>query len=506
MSLLGIDVGTTGCKVAAFSVDGKLLSSAYREYDLRRDRPGHAELDVPEVWSRIGDCIGEATAQLPPSDASEAISVASLGEAMVPVDRDRNVLGRSILNVDARGNEYLPQLRASMSDAELFSLNGNPWGEQYGATKLMWLRERQPELYDRTDWFLHWGSFVAFMLGAEPRVDYSLANRSLLFDLNQGSWSPRLLELCGLDQSKLPATVPSGTVIGSVSRAAAAAYGLPAGIPIVSGAHDQCANATGCGAIHDRTALYGMGTFPTIAPVYSTPRPPEAMLALGLNTEHHAAPGLFLSFIFHMGGSIVKWYRDLLSAGSTEEGRGTYSELFAGLTDRPSGLLLLPHFVPMGPPDFVSDQSGLIVGLTTETNRSSILQAIVEGNAFALNLVFDRLSEAGIEPESIRVVGGGSRSNAAVQINANIFGKPLTRPDVVEAGALGAAILAGTAIGRYGSIAEAVDTMIRPGRTFEPHPQKVEQYREAFELYKETRGQMGDLLRRWTAFAVGVSQ
>ena len=297
---------------------------------------------------------------------------------MVPVNRNRAVLGRSLLNIDSRGNEYLLRPRESMSDAELFTLNGNSWGEPYGATKLMWLNDHDPELYERTDWFLHWGSFVSFMLGTEPRVDYSLANRTLFFDLNRNGWSPELIKLCGLDQARIPETVPSGTVIGSVSKDAAKAHGVPAGTSIVSGAHDQCANATGCGAIYDGTALCGMGAFPTIAPVYSMPRPPEAMLALGLNTEHHAAPGLFVSFIFHMGGSFVKWYRDLPSGPSGGEGRASYDELFAGLTE-----------------------------------RSSVLQAIVEGNACALDLVFDRLPEAEIEPESTRA----KRSHTARRSN-----------------------------------------------------------------------------------------
>lgn len=508
MSLLGIDVGTTGCKVVAFSLSGETLASAYREYPIHRPARGRAELESKAVWQAIGDAVRETAATLPGSNPPTAVAASSLGEAVVPVRSDRTILGPSIMNIDERGNDYLPALRRSLADEELHRLNGNTWGKQFGATKLMWLKKNDAALYEATDYFLHWGNFVGFMLGADPFVDYSLANRSLLFDLQTCDWSETLVSLCGLDREKLPPTVPSGTVVGSVSSQASDSLGLPAGIPIVSGAHDQCANATGCGAILDRTAMYGMGTFPTIAPVYAQPGSTESMIELGLNTEHHAVAGLFASFIFHMGGSIVTWFRDLLSraAGSDllagSAGSQILDSLFAGLRNTPSGLLLLPHFVPMGPPDWIADQCGLMLGMNVETTACDILQAVVEGNAFALNMAYSRLHEAAIAPESVRVVGGGSRSDRAVQINADILGTPLLRPNVVEAGALGSALLAGSATGSFASLAEAAEATIRIERTFEPDRENERRYREVFARYREIRSAMGEPLREWQKLVV----
>jgi len=238
MSLLGIDVGTTGCKAAVFSKAGHLIASAYEEYDIQRPEPGRAELDSLQVWEQIKRTIGKAVSGAA-GDPVEALAVSSLGEAVVPVTHDRQVLGPSILNFDVRGAEYLDRMRSILPDELLYRINGNTLGNHYGLTKLLWIKEHQPELYRRADKFLLWESFVSFMLGAEPVVDYSLANRTLLFDVDRETWSDELLELVGLERAKLPGTAPSGTVIGTVSRRVADELGLPANVAIVTGAHDQ---------------------------------------------------------------------------------------------------------------------------------------------------------------------------------------------------------------------------------------------------------------------------
>ena len=215
MSLLGIDVGTTGCKAALFSTDGVVLSSAYEEYDIQRPQPGWAELDAVEVWGKVERTIARVVSASA-ADPVTALSVSSLGEAMVPVTRDRRILGPSVLNFDVRGEEYLECLGAALPGERLYEINGNAFGNHYTLTKLRWIKEHQPELYASAFKFLPWGSFILFMLGAEPAVDYALANRTLLFDLNQETWSDELLAWAALDRDKLPDTVPSSSSSGDV--------------------------------------------------------------------------------------------------------------------------------------------------------------------------------------------------------------------------------------------------------------------------------------------------
>jgi xylulokinase len=498
MNLLGIDVGTTGCKVALFSLNGEILASAYQEYDAQSPQPGWAELDASAVWEDVRAAIRSVMAARPGAEVA-ALSVSSLGEAVVPVSAERQVLGPSLLNFDSRGEEFISGLAALLPDEKLYAINGNTLGNHYSITKIKWIQTHQPELYARAYKFLHWGAFVAFMLGADPCVDFSLANRALLFDLRQGDWSDELLKTFSLDREKLPVTVPSGTVIGAVSAHIAAELGLPPGVRIVSGAHDQCANAVGCGVVDAGSAVYGMGTYHCITPVFTTPPEPQAMIARGLSTEHHAIPGRYVCFIYNQGGALVKWYRDTFAAvehhQAEAEGRSIYPALFAEIPSEPSSVLVLPHFAPTGPPRFIADSAGLMAGMRLGTRRGEVLKGIIEGVAFYLKELVDSLPATGIKIENYRAVGGGSRSDAWVQTCADIFGQSFTRPVITEAGALGAAIIAGVGSGIFESYAQGVGAMVKLERTFEPDLRQHARYQARYQYYQRLGPLMGDYLR-----------
>jgi xylulokinase len=498
MSLLGIDAGTTGCKAVVFSMDGRQIASAYREYDLQRPSPGWAELDAVEVWGKIKETIRQVAAQTN-SDPVSALSVSSMGEAMVPVSRERQILGPAINpNFDLRGEEYLDALGRALDNERLYRTNGNTLGNPYSLTRLKWIQEHQPELYQKTFRFLLWGGLILFMLGAEPCTDYSLANRTLLFDIDHEDWSDELLAWAELDRGKLPRTVPSGTVVGRMPQQVTADLGLPPGVFLVAGAHDQCANAVGCGVIEPEQAVYGMGTFFCITPVFGRRQAPEAMIARGLSTEHHAVPGLYVTFVYNQGGALLKWFRDTFAAVEHRQaqasGRDVYADLIAEMPSCPSSVLSLPHFAPTGPPDFVSDSSGVLAGLRLDTTRGDILKGLLEGVTFYLKTCVDELPETGIQITDFRAVGGGSKSDAWIQLSADIFGLPFVRPQVTEAGALGAAIIAGVGSGAFNSYHSGVEAMVRPERTFAPEPLRHRQYQARFEKYHALWPLMRDYL------------
>lgn len=498
MSLLGIDVGTTGCKAAVFSLEGELLASAYQEYDFRAPQPGWAELDAPVIWDTITHTVRDAIHRSS-GDPIRALAVASMGEAVVPVTADRQILGPSIMNFDVRGQEYVDDLGAALDNTRLYRINGNTFGNHYSLTKLKWIKDCQSDLYARSYKFLHWSSFVAFMLGAEPVLDYSLANRSLLFDLERGAWSDELLAWAGLDREKLPDTMPSGQVIATVSRQAADMLGLPAGVAIVTGAHDQCATAVGCGVIQPGSAVFGMGTFLCITPVFRERRVPAMMIERGLNTEHHAIPGQYVSFIYNQGGSHVKWFRDTFAAAEAREAAARsasiYPALFAEIPEDMSSVIVLPHFTVTGPPAFIADSCGVIAGLHLDTSRGDILKGIIEGNCFALKEVVDTLPPTGISITDYRATGGGSRSDAWVQTCADIMGTPLVRPSITEAGTLGAAIIAGVGCGAFSSYSDGVQAMVRPDRSFEPDRHRHARYAGRYESFKQLWPLLQDYLR-----------
>lgn len=499
MSFLGIDVGTSGCKAAVFSENGEQRSLAYEEYDYQHPQPGWAELDTYAVWTQVKRTIRKAVAEAG-GDEVRGLCVSSMGEAVVPVSASREILGPSLLSFDARGDDYLPDLGSRMTASRLYQVNGNTLGSPYSLTKLIWLKRRRPELYRRTHAFLHWGAFVAFMLGADPCVDYSLANRTLLFDIEKGGWSGELLDWAGLDREKLPATVPSGQAIGALSRTGAEELGLPAGTAIISGGHDQCCNALGCGVIAPGSAMYGMGSYLCAVPVFSRRPDAERMIECRLNTEHHAAPGQFVSFIYNQGGVLVKWFRDAFARAEAQRalqsGQSLYPALFAEIPAEPTNLLILPHFTTTGPPRFITDSSGVIAGLKLETTRGEILKGILEATTFYLRDCFESLPRVGIAINECTAAGGGSQSPAWVQLSADILGIPFVRLQVHEAGALGAAILAGVGAGHFSTVQEGVSAMVHRKDRFDPDPARQRLYQERFEKYRTFAASMENLLRR----------
>jgi xylulokinase len=497
MNLLGIDVGTTGCKVAIFSSDGKQIALAYREYNICLTKSGYAELESALVWKKIQESMQEVMSSSKGLPIS-ALSVSSLAESFVPVTKERKILGNSTLNFDTRGDEFLPLLRKTITDDQIYQKNGNCLGNQYSLTKLMWIKKYQPELYTDTYKFLLWGAFVSFMLGSEPMVDFSLANRTLLFDIHRQDWSDDLLRITGLDREKLPVVVPTGTVIGHVSHEVSQTLNLPEGISIISGAHDQCANAVGCGVIDSGHAVYGMGTYHCITPVFSSPRENNLMIDRGLNTEHHAVPGKYVCFIYNQGGSLVKWYRDTFAvneqADYSKRGETVYPALLSEISQKPSDILVLPHFTQTGSPRFITDSAGVIVGLHLNTTRGEILKGIIEGISFYLREVLDTLPDTGITIHDFRVVGGGSKSDIWIQTCADIFGLPFYRPVITEAGALGAAIIAGVGAEIFSNFENATDAMVKIEKEFLPNKYIHNLYEERYQNYHLLWPLMADYL------------
>jgi xylulokinase len=491
MSLLGIDVGTSGCKSVIFSVDehapGCILSTGYQEYNIQRSHPGWAELDALQVWEKVKTTIRQAVTDTTISiEPIQAVCVSSLGEAFVPVTADRHILGPSLLNFDERGTEFLPSLQEKLRAETSYQLNGNTPGNHYSLTKLLWIKKHQPELYDRTKWFLHWSGFVSFMLGAQPFVDYSLANRTLLFDLQSKAWSEEIIQSFDLEPQKLPPTTRSGTEIGNISQEIALELGIPAGIPIVSGGHDQCCNGVGVGVIESGQAMYGMGTYICMMPVFENRPASGMMIAQGLNTEDHVVPNQFVSFIYNQGGVLFKWFRDTFASldHRLSNDKEIYTSLLEELSDGPGQVMVLPHFTATGPPHFVSNTSGVITGLHLETTRSDILKGILEGTTFYMRECLESLPPE-ITIKDFRAAGGGSKSAKWLQICADILGYPFYQPEVNEAGTLGAAILAGVGSGLFHSIKEGCDVMVRMRGLIEPRIHTQVLYEPLFEKYRK---------------------
>ena len=488
MSLLGIDIGTTSCKAAVFSDNGSLSAIAYREYQKNPLPAGHAELNSQKVLEDIWDSIAEVAGNSM-KDPIIALSISSVGEAMTPVTADRKVIGNSILCSDTRGAEYMHRLSGQISQKQFYQINPNILGPNYSLPKLLWIRKNQPDLYNRAYKFLLWADLVTFMLGGDPVTSYSLANRTLLFDIRQEDWSEELLGLTGIERQKLPLTAASGTIAGTVCEEMAERLNLPKGVKIVVGGHDQCCNALGAGVFEQGKTVCGMGTFDCITPIYNS-IPEDSLLFIenGLNVEHHVIPGHYASFLYNQSGSLVKWFRDTFASAdkiALEKGKDIYDVLMAEIPEGATELCVLPHFEMTGPPKFISDSCGVIVGLKTTTTRGEILKAIMESTTFYFVEVLKMLKNMGIEISEFTATGGGAKSDAWLQIKADILGIPFKRLKQTECGLVGAAVIAGLATDIWSSPTQAISNFVQPEVVFEPDKVLSISYQQKYELYKE---------------------
>ncbi len=489
MSLMGVDIGTSGCKSAVFTVDGQMLADAYEEYNIISEKPDYFELNSVEVWNKVKRTIKNAAAKTN-SDPIEAISVSSLGEAVVPVTKQREILYNSILGIDSRGEEFIQTLLSKISADDVYTINGNIPNVYYTMPKISWLKKYKPEIYEKADYFLLWADFVCFMLGTKPVTSYSLANRTLLLDVNKFDWSHNLFDLMDLDETKFAPTIQSGIQIGKISKEISDELFLPDDVSIISGGHDQCCAALGSGVVDINLAMYGMGTYICVVAVFPFAPDFQNIRLSNLNIEHHVVPDMFVTFLYNLtGGSLIKWYRDTFTNDvpehSNEKGKLTYEILFKEIPEKINDIIVIPRFGPTGPPDFFSNPAGCISNLSLEHSRGDILKAMLEGITFYFKANLPILEKLGTKIDSLIATGGGALSDKWLQITSDILNKPIVKNKISEAGALGAALLGGVGNKSFISIQDGIKKMVHKDLIFYPNAERVNIYEKKFELYNK---------------------
>lgn len=499
MSLLGLDIGITGCKAVAFSLDGVALAQAYREYPLYQPRPGWMELDPAEVWGAVCEVIGRVTAATA-NDPVTALSVATHGESVLPVDAAGRPLGRFITALDTRAAEQARWWQEQVGRARLFQITGLPLHPMYTVNKLMWLRQHQPETYRAARRFLCMQDFVFHQLGLPPTLDYSLAARTMALDVGRLAWSEEIVELARLDVGRFSQLLPSGSVVGEVPAAAAELLGLRPHVVAVTGGHDQPAGALGCGAVAAGVAMDSTGTVECVG--VASPRLvlDDALLRSNLPVSPHTAAGMTIVFGYSTtGGALLRWYRDTFGSTELEQARASsrdvYDLILQQASPGPSPVLILPHFVGSGTPWMDAASKGAILGLDLSTTRGQIVKAMLDSVSYEIKLSLDAMEAAGIAVEEMRAFGGGARSPLWLQVKADVYGKPVRAMDVAEAPCLGVAILAGAATGVFASVPEGLSRMVRATDTYHPDPAMVERYQERYALYQQVYPTLAPLNR-----------
>jgi xylulokinase len=502
MSVLGIDIGTSGCKASVVDADGRIVGQDYKEYSLVSPGAGLQEIEPELVWRSTKEVIARAVRRADDhrGEGVRAISVSSFGETVVPLARDGSVLRNAFLYIDGRGSEEAEFLRRRIGGARIQAITGVPIHSMYSLSKILWLKRNEPDIYERTWKFLLFSDYTLFRLGARPCTDYSLAARTQAFDVVAKSWSAEMLDGAGVDADKFGEPVQAGTVIGKLKKELAGELGIPADALLVAGGHDQPCAALGAGVIGPGVAVDGLGSTECITPAFDHPVINDATARSGFACVPHVVAGLYVTYAFTFTcGSVLKWYRDRLSGDRRGEAEARGIDVFDLLVEeaaaRESPLLLLPHFAGAATPYMDAGSVGAIVGLTIDTTGRDIARAILEGVTYEIMVNMERLEAAGIAVDELRAVGGLSKSAAFLQLKADMMGRSIIALDVGEAGTLGVAILAGVASGMFPSLGGAVSSLVRKKRQFEPDLGAHARYLERFEAYKRMYPAVKSILR-----------
>lgn len=493
-ALAGLDIGTTGCKITVFRADGTLLGEAYREYPPCRI-PG--EIDPRTIRDSVFEVLKEVSSVC---EELTAIGITSFGETAVLLDDHDEPVDNAILYTDGKGVEQCRRLESEFGGKKIASITGLKPNAMYTLPKLMWIRENAPEKWARVRKIFLIQDYITYILTGLDNIAYSLAARTMAFDINRLEFSSELLQQAGIDKDLFARPIPTGSVAGVVNSRLALQLGLPLGISIIAVGHDQIAAAVGTGVLEPGMAVDGTGTVECITPVYTgLPKNPEVMYNNHLAIVPFVTEGCFVSYAFSFcGGALLKWYRDTIGKEIADklkkEGGNPYTYFDSLVRDEPSGLLVLPHFSGAATPYMNNHAKGAILGLTTSTSTTDIYKALMEGVTYEMRLNLECLADAGIEIKELRATGGGASSEKWLQIKADILGIPVTTMGVAQSGTLGSIILAGLTCRLYYSKEEACSKFLRTGKTFYPRKEKSLQYEALYQRYKKLYHVVGEVL------------
>ncbi len=402
----------------------------------------------------------------------------------VMLDESGHVVRPALIWCDVRTGRQCQELAEKVGAERLIQLTCNRALTNFTLTKLMWVRENEPDNWKRVRSVMLPKDYVRFQLTGERATDMADASGTLLLDVAHRRWSQEMLEAGEIDRNLLPALYESPDVCGKVSATAATATGLKAGTPVVAGAGDQAAGATGMGIVVPGAVSVTIGTSGVVFAATDAP----ALDRQGrLHTFCHAIPGRWhVMGVTQAAGLSLRWFRDQFGAGK-DDGRDPYERLTDEAATAPSGcngLLWTPYLMGERTPHLDPDARGALVGLTASHTRAHVIRAILEGVAFSLCDSFSIFAEMGVPVNNVRLGGGGARSALWRQIQADVYGREVETVEAEEGAAYGAALLAGVGAGIWPSVDAACAAVVRVAKRDRPNADAVATLNKNYAAYR----------------------
>jgi xylulokinase len=490
--VIGCDVGSQGTNAALYAADGTLAASAYRGYDVSYPRPGWAEQD-PAEWTRaVESAVGAIVAQAPAgSSAIKGISFGSQLDGIVICDAAGDPLRPAMIWMDRRAEAQAARVSQQMSPLEFYRCVGANLDSSHAVFKALWVRDEEPDLFEKATHLMPPGSFVLRTVCGELAVDYSNASSLALLDPRTRGWSRPVVEATGVDPAMLPELAPGTQAVGKVTVAFAEATGLRPDTIVAVGCGDEMAATLGAGVYAPGEVCDVVGTAEPVCAASSEPREDPTML---VECHPHADPDAWLleNPGFVSGGNL-RWWRDHFGPDErAAEARGEgdaydlLSDAAAEVPPGAEGLVFLPCMQGAMAPEWNGAARGVVYGLTLAHTRAHLTRAVLEGSAFALRDILEAMMAAGLQVRRLTIVGGGAKGALWRQIKADVTGLPVRVPRSVETTSTGAAILAAVGSGVHHSVEEAVRAFVAyEPEEVQPDPERGLAYEAAYRRYRE---------------------
>ena len=495
MHLIGIDVGTGGSRAVLIDAAGRIVASATVEHKpFVSLQPGWAEQDPNDWWHASAAAIRSAINKSGvPAEEIKAVGLSGQMHGAVLLDQSDQVLRPAIIWCDQRSADQCRSLTTIVGSRRLIELTSNPALTGFTLPKLLWVRDHEPETWQRVRSVLLPKDYVRFKLTGDKATDVADASGTLLLNVSARRWSTEMLAATEVNANVLPRVYESQEITGSVSQAAADETGLQAGTPVIAGAGDQAAGAVGLGIVRPGMISATIGTSGVVFAATNMPAlDPQGRV----HTFCHAIPERWhVMGVTQGAGLSLRWFRDQFGIQTDDvSGGDPYDSLTAEAARVPpgaDGLLWAPYLMGERTPHLDPDARAALVGLTASHTRAHVVRAILEGVAFSLRDSFEILKQLNVPCETIRLGGGGARSELWRQIQADIYGHEVETVEAEEGAAYGVAILAGVATGAWSTVDAACDEIVRTRSRVKPDPPAAKlldrQYQSYVALYPALR-------------------
>ena len=477
MYYIGVDLGTSAVKLLLMDHKGVIKNIVSEEYPLFFPHPGWSEQNPGDWVKAVKKGIRELTAEFDCSQVA-GIGVGGQMHGLVVLDEQDTVLRPAILWNDGRTQEETNDLNQEIGKDKLTAWTGNIAFAGFTAPKILWMRKHEPDLFKKIKKIMLPKDYINYVLTDIHCTDYSDASGTLLLDVRHKCWSQEMLQICGISEKQMPQLFESCQVVGTLKKDIADELGLSPSVKVVAGAGDNAAAAIGCGVIGEGRCNISLGTSGTI---FITSGQFRMDAGNALHAFAHADGGFHLMGCMLSAASCNKWWmEDILH--TTEYGKE--QELISDDMLGTGHIYYLPYLMGERAPHNDPAARSCFLGMTMDTTRQDMTQAVLEGVAFGMRDSLEAAKKLGISVESSVICGGGAKSPLWRRIFADILNIRLLIPETEQGPGYGGAILASVGCGEYPGVREATDQMIHVTDTIVPDPSAAERYEEKYQVYR----------------------